>query len=110
MARARTSATVTMGPVWRQRTGLPRPDRNGCRWRADRLRRVAGTLFGRDDELAWLRAVADPRAPTPPRLVVVEGEAGIGKTTLVRALAAGTSARVRWAQGGEDGAPPFWVW
>jgi ATP/maltotriose-dependent transcriptional regulator MalT len=41
---------------------------------------------------------------------VVEGEAGIGKTTLVRALAAGTSARVRWAQGAEDGAPPFWVW
>ena len=71
---------------------------------------MSGTLFGRDDELAWLRDVADPRALAPPRLVVVEGEAGIGKTTLVRALAGGTSTRVRWAQGAEDGAPPFWVW
>ena len=71
---------------------------------------MSGTLFGRDDELAWLRDVADPGALAPPRLVVVEGEAGIGKTTLVRALAGGTSTRVRWAQGAEDGAPPFWVW
>ena len=71
---------------------------------------MSGTLFGRDDELAWLRDVADPRALAPPRLVVVEGEAGIGKTSLVRALAGGTSTRVRWAQGAEDGAPPFWVW
>src|SRR6476661_4329001 len=70
---------------------------------------MSGRLFGRADELAWLQAVADPGALAPPRLVVVEGEAGIGKTSLVRALA-DAATRVRWAQGADDGAPPFWVW
>ncbi len=70
---------------------------------------MSGRLFGRDDELTWLREAADPAAQAPPRLVVVEGEAGIGKSSLVRALADTTAARVRWAQGAEDGAPPFWV-
>ena len=71
---------------------------------------MSGSLFGRADELTWLRSVADPGALAPPRLVVVEGEAGIGKTSLVRALADDTATRVRWAQGADDGAPPFWVW
>ena len=70
---------------------------------------MSGRLFGRDDDLAWLRRVADPGPLAPPRLVVVEGEAGIGKSTLVRALADASPTRVRWAQGAEDGAPPFWV-
>ena len=71
---------------------------------------MSGRLFGRADELAWLQTVADPGALAPPRLVVVEGEAGIGKTSLVRALAEATATPVRWAQGADDGAPPFWVW
>ena len=70
---------------------------------------MSGRLFGRDDDLTWLRHVADPGPLAPPRLVVVEGEAGIGKSTLVRALADASPTRVRWAQGAEDGAPPFWV-
>src|SRR5687768_81945 len=45
---------------------------------------------------------------------MVEGEAGIGKTSLAQALADWTADstpnRVRWAQGVEDGAPPFWLW
>src|SRR5690349_16091705 len=71
---------------------------------------MSGRLFGRADELAWLQTVADPGAGAPPRLVVVEGEAGIGKTSLVRALADATATPVRWAQATDDGAPPFWVW
>jgi DNA-binding CsgD family transcriptional regulator/tetratricopeptide (TPR) repeat protein len=67
-------------------------------------------LFGRDGELARLRAMADPRLLVRPRFVVVEGEAGIGKTSLVQALADSTPTRIRWAQGAEDGAPPFWLW
>jgi hypothetical protein len=67
-------------------------------------------LFGRDDELARLRVAADPGLLAVPRFVVVEGEPGIGKTSLVQALADSTPARVRWAQGAEDGAPPFWLW
>jgi ATP/maltotriose-dependent transcriptional regulator MalT len=70
---------------------------------------MPGTLFGRDDDLAWLRGVAEPVALAPPRLVVIEGEAGIGKSSLVQAFADASSARIRWAQGAEDGAPPFWV-
>ena len=67
-------------------------------------------LFGRDGELARLRAIADPHLLARPRFVVVEGEAGIGKTSLVQALADSTSTRIRWAQGAEGGAPPFWLW
>jgi len=63
-------------------------------------------LVGRDEDLARLRAMTEPGAR--PRLVLVEGEAGIGKTTLVLALSEGQ--QVRWAQGVDDGAPPFWVW
>ncbi len=71
---------------------------------------VSSRLFGRDGELARLRVMADPGLLAPPRLVLVEGEAGIGKTSLVQALADDTPARLRWAQGAEDGAPPLWLW
>jgi DNA-binding SARP family transcriptional activator/tetratricopeptide (TPR) repeat protein len=43
-------------------------------------------LVGRDDELAYLEAVAS-RARDTAEVVVVDGEAGIGKTTLLRAWA-----------------------
>jgi DNA-binding SARP family transcriptional activator len=43
-------------------------------------------LVGRDDELAYLEAVA-ARARDAVEVVVVDGEAGIGKTTLLRAWA-----------------------
>ncbi len=43
-------------------------------------------LVGRDDELAYLEAVAS-RARDAVEVVVVDGEAGIGKTTLLRAWA-----------------------
>jgi DNA-binding CsgD family transcriptional regulator/tetratricopeptide (TPR) repeat protein len=67
-------------------------------------------LFGRDRELARLRAFADTGVLARPRLVVVEGEAGIGKTSLAQALADSSANRVRWARGVEDAAPPFWLW
>ena len=43
-------------------------------------------LVGRDDELAYLEATAS-RARDAVEVVVVDGEAGIGKTTLLRAWA-----------------------
>ena len=43
-------------------------------------------LVGRDDELAYLEAIA-ARARDAAEVVVVDGEAGIGKTTLLRAWA-----------------------
>jgi DNA-binding CsgD family transcriptional regulator/tetratricopeptide (TPR) repeat protein len=67
-------------------------------------------LVGREHEFARLRALADPPSLARPRLVVVEGEAGIGKTSLVQALTDSATSRVRWAQCVEEGAPPFWLW
>ena len=54
-------------------------------------RRPAG-LVGRDDELAYLNTVAGRARDGPTELVVVDGEAGIGKTALLRAWAAQRAA------------------
>src|SRR5262245_17527878 len=48
-----------------------------------------GPFVGRDDQLGELLAAAR----TPPALVCVEGEAGAGKSRLIRELAERTSAR-----------------
>jgi DNA-binding SARP family transcriptional activator/tetratricopeptide (TPR) repeat protein len=44
-------------------------------------------LVGRDDELAYLEAIATRARGSATEVVVVDGEAGIGKTTLLRAWA-----------------------
>ena len=44
-------------------------------------------LVGRDEELAYLDAVALRARDGPTEIVVVGGEAGIGKTVLLRAWA-----------------------
>ena len=54
-------------------------------------RRPAG-LVGRDDELAYLDTIAGRARDGPAELVVVDGEAGIGKTALLRAWAAQRAA------------------
>jgi hypothetical protein len=54
-------------------------------------RRPVG-LVGRDDELAYLDTVAGRARDGPAELVVVDGEAGIGKTALLRAWAAQRAA------------------
>lgn len=49
---------------------------------------VAGALFGRDGELDLLLAALDDAVRGQGRLVLVSGEAGIGKSTLVRKVSA----------------------
>ncbi len=71
---------------------------------------MSNGLVGRGRDQAWLRRTAEPVPGARPRLVVVEGEAGIGKTSLVQALADTVRVPVHWAQGTEEGAPPFWLW
>ncbi len=44
-------------------------------------------LVGRDDELAYLEAIATRAQGDSVEVIVVDGEAGIGKTTLLRAWA-----------------------
>jgi DNA-binding SARP family transcriptional activator len=70
-------------------------------------------LVGRDAELRQVLAALD-EARRAPRIVLVEGEPGIGKTRLVEELAAEATARgvtVLWGRAFEGGAAPaFWPW
>jgi DNA-binding SARP family transcriptional activator len=72
-----------------------------------------GGFVGREVELRQgLAAVREARAAT--RVVLVEGEPGIGKTRLVEELAAAAAAggtTVLWGRAFEGGATPaFWPW
>lgn len=71
-------------------------------------------MVGRDEELAALAGwFAEARAGAP-RVVLLGGEAGIGKTRLAHELAGRIStegATTAWGRGTEQpGAPPFWPW
>ena len=59
-----------------------------------RARRLGGCLVGRTEELAGLRRELDAAAGGACRLVSVIGEAGVGKSRLVRALVAEAEALV----------------
>ncbi|MEX5721878.1 BTAD domain-containing putative transcriptional regulator, partial [Geodermatophilus maliterrae] len=72
------------------------------------------TLVGRGDELGRLRAVAEQAAAGRAAVVVLGGEAGIGKTRLAEAVAV-MSRAAGWsvAEGrcaDDGGAPPLWPW
>jgi DNA-binding SARP family transcriptional activator len=71
-------------------------------------------LVGRRPELAQLQSVAEQVAGGRAAVVVVEGEAGIGKTRLAEAAAeAGRTAgwSVAWSRCADDnGAPALWPW
>jgi DNA-binding SARP family transcriptional activator len=72
------------------------------------------SLVGRRLELAQLAATADEVAAGSPRVVVLEGEAGIGKTRLAEAVADLARERgwaVAWSRcADEAGAPALWPW
>jgi DNA-binding SARP family transcriptional activator len=74
---------------------------------------MSAGLVGRDVELRQAIASLD-EARTGTRVVLVEGEPGIGKTRLVEELAAQAAARgtaVHWGRAFEGGATPaFWPW
>jgi len=77
--------------------------------------RVTTTPFvGRESELAALTADLDTALDGRGGVVLLGGEAGIGKTRLVEELAAaaaGRGALVLWGRCWEgEGAPAFWPW
>lgn len=73
---------------------------------------VTTGLPGRDRELAVLRAWLDGAAAGRGRLVLLTGEAGIGKTRLAQELArAAPGVTAVWGRCTDtEGAPPFWPW
>lgn len=71
-------------------------------------------LIGRESVLAVLAPVVERAVRGRAELVLLTGEAGIGKTTLARniaATAAADGAQALWGPAWDgDGAPPFWPW
>ena len=75
---------------------------------------AASRFIGRSGELAALvDALGDALAGTSA-VVLLEGEAGIGKTRLLEELERLAAARlvpVVWGRASSvEGAPPFWLW
>ena len=88
----------------------PRQDGGGP---VTQRRPVADLLVGREGPLAELAAALDETRSGAPRVVVVTGEPGIGKSSLVAAFAAERrdAVDVVAARGLETaGVPPYWVW
>ncbi|MDQ3548144.1 MAG: protein kinase, partial [Chloroflexota bacterium] len=87
-------------------------DGRGVAYPLDRL--AGGVFVGREYELGQLRRVADAALAGRAGIVLLEGEPGIGKTTLAGETV--TYARVRGAQAlwGRcyewEGAPAYWPW
>ena len=75
--------------------------------------RKAGPV-GRDDVLAELRRVVDEAVAGRGHLLLLAGEAGIGKTTMLAAAAGfaeSRGVRVAWGWGWPgEGAPGYWPW
>lgn len=74
----------------------------------------ASHFVGRVRELDALQALAGEVSRGAARIALLEGQAGIGKTTLVRRFAevaaASGYAVVRGHSDSDCGAPPYWTW
>ena len=80
--------------------------------RAEHPDRVA--FVGRDAERAWLSAALDSALGGQGQLVLLAGQAGIGKTRIAEELCADARAREARAVWGRchegEGAPAYWPW
>lgn len=73
-----------------------------------------GSFIGRQRELAALRTALDQAINGNGQLVMLAGDAGIGKTRIAQELAeeaGGRNVLVLWGRCFEEpGAPPYWPW
>src|SRR5262245_37994254 len=81
---------------------------------AQRIGASSDEFVGREDALATLAAALDAALAGRGSVVLVRGEAGIGKTRLLAELAARLDVRripraAAWCAE-ESAAPPFWPW
>jgi tetratricopeptide (TPR) repeat protein len=71
-------------------------------------------LLNREHELSQLCRALDGALRGRGQIVLIAGEAGIGKTTLAQVFAARANtrgARVLWGRSGDlEGSPPYWPW
>ena len=90
--------------------GYPKPvEVTEVLWREQGLRPAAGVFFGRDEELALLRAYLQADAEEPATAALVTGPPGIGKSTLVRAAVGEIpAASVLLVRGIDRELPGFW--
>lgn len=92
----------------------PRDGRAQAAGRVGAMRRSAAGIVGRADELTALRAAVDQALAGGTKLVILEGEPGVGKTRLLEATAAEAErrgARVAWGSCLEgDATPSMWPW
>src|SRR5258708_17268847 len=120
-ASAKGGAAAPGGPRPPALGGMPPPGPAGLRlpdraaagiWHSAEMRTASPVLVGRADQLAVLDAALAPARREGPSVVLVGGEAGVGKARLVgefraRAPDARGRARARGCGGpGTDG-PPF---
>lgn len=100
------SRRATSGERRRSSYGSPR--------RANTVTADRRQLVGRDNELALVEDCIADVLSGAPRVVLCEGDAGIGKTRLAEeALAVGNALGVLGVWGVADdsaGTPPFWPW
>jgi AAA ATPase domain len=72
--------------------------------------RTAPPFVGRREELAWLESILQEVLAGQPRVVLIPGEAGIGKTRLLQELRSGALRRglqVGYGRGYEDLILPY---
>ncbi|MDP8961649.1 MAG: AAA family ATPase, partial [Actinomycetota bacterium] len=74
---------------------------------------TTSSLIGRNRELTLLRVMLAAALDGGGSLVLLGGDAGIGKTRLAQELARVAQARratVAWESAADDAAPPYWPW
>ncbi|MEU8305537.1 BTAD domain-containing putative transcriptional regulator [Actinomadura sp. NPDC048955] len=101
----RTEVLRSAVPASRSRATAPRPPDNGP---------SAASFVGRESELAALMTAAGEAAADGARVVLVTGEAGLGKSTLLEHFGARLGQDGWLVAAGRcpevDGAPPAWAW